>query len=61
MKIRDTSEQLVTHRARGRMLTPCSAEITVRHFTRVTDERRVRGGEDRAPTPLEHVLIALCG
>ena len=61
MRIRDTTETLITHRARGRMLTPCSAEITVRQFTRVTDERKARGGEDSAPTPLEHVLIALCG
>lgn len=52
---------IVVNRARGRMLTNTSAEIVVReHPPIVADEPPSRGGEDRGPTPLEFVLVALC-
>jgi hypothetical protein len=54
-------EYVVLHRVRGRMVTPCAAEVTVRDFPPiVSDEPPSRGGEDRGPTPLEFVLVALC-
>jgi uncharacterized OsmC-like protein len=57
----DASEYIVVNRARGRMLTHTSAEIVVReHAPIVSDEPPARGGENRGPTPLEFVLVALC-
>ena len=57
----DISKQIVVNRARGKMLTHAAAEIFVRDFPPViSDEPPSRGGEDRAPTPLEYILIALC-
>ncbi|MFQ5855513.1 MAG: OsmC family protein [Anaerolineae bacterium] len=57
----DTSQHIVVHRARGKMLTHSAAEIFVRDFPPViSDEPPARGGENRGPTPLEHILIALC-
>ena len=53
-------EHIVVNRASGRMLSHAAAEISVRDFTVVSDEPPSRGGEDRAPTPLEYVLVALC-
>ncbi|HXF56540.1 MAG TPA: hypothetical protein VNO34_03010 [Actinomycetota bacterium] len=54
-------EYVVVNRARGRMLTHSASEIRVRHFPPlVSDEPARRGGEDRGPTPLEYVLVALC-
>jgi uncharacterized OsmC-like protein len=53
-------EHVVVNRASGRMLTQAASEIAVRSFTVVSDEPRSRGGDDRAPTPLEYVLVALC-
>lgn len=54
-------EYVVVNRASGRMLTHSAAEISVRDFPPlVSDEPPSRGGEDRGPTPLELVLVALC-
>jgi uncharacterized OsmC-like protein len=58
--MRDTPEDVVVNRAGGRMLTRSASEVAVRHFTVVSDEPPSRGGEDRGPTPLEYVLVALC-
>ena len=57
----DTSKHIVVNRASGKMLTHAAAEIYVRDFPAViSDEPPSRGGEDRAPTPLEYILVALC-
>ncbi len=53
-------EYIVVNRASGRMLSHAAAEVSVRRFTLVSDEPPARGGEDRGPTPLEYVLVALC-
>lgn len=59
--MQDTSKHIVVNRARGKMLTHTAAEIYVRDFPPViSDEPPSRGGEDRAPTPLEYILVALC-
>jgi len=43
------------------MLTRAAAEVVVReHPPIVADEPPSRGGEDRGPTPLEFILVALC-
>jgi uncharacterized OsmC-like protein len=55
-----TEENIVVNRASGRMLTHAASEIAVRNFLVVSDEPPSRGGDDRAPTPLEYVLVALC-
>ena len=58
---KDDADYIVVNRARGRMLSHTSAEIVVRdHPPIVADEPPVRGGENRGPTPLEFVLVALC-
>ena len=58
---RNPANYIVVNRARGRMLSHTSAEIVVRdHAPIVADEPPSRGGEDRGPTPLEFVLVALC-
>lgn len=58
---KDPADYIVVNRSRGRMLSHTSAEILVRdHAPIVTDEPPARGGEDRGPTPLEFVLVALC-
>ena len=52
---------IVVNRSRGRMLSHTSAEIVVRdHAPIIADEPPARGGENRGPTPLEFVLVALC-
>ena len=57
----DTSKHIVVNRARGKMLTHAAAEVYVRDFSPViSDEPPSRGGDDRAPSPLEYILIALC-
>ena len=54
-------DYVVVNRASGRMLTRSASEIRVRDFAPiVSDEPPARGGEDRGPTPLEYVLVALC-
>src|ERR687888_2752543 len=58
--MQETTDSIVVHHAAGRMLSPAASEIAVREFLVVADEPPSRGGEDRAPTPLEYVLIALC-
>ena len=55
------AEFMVTNRAHGKMLTHSAAEISIRDFPPlISDEPPARGGEDRGPSPLEHVLAALC-
>ena len=57
----DTPKYIVTNRAHGKMLTAMASEVQVRDFPPViSDEPPSRGGEDRAPTPLEYILVALC-
>ncbi|KRT76917.1 MAG: OsmC family protein [Armatimonadetes bacterium CSP1-3] len=59
--IPEGNEYIVVNRAHGRMLTHSAAEIVVRHFPPlISDEPAPRGGEDRAPSPLEYILVALC-
>lgn len=59
--MKNTSQHIVVNRARGKMLTHAAAEVYVRDFPPViSDEPPSRGGEDRAPTPLEYILISLC-
>jgi hypothetical protein len=54
-------DHLVVNRAGGKMLSNTAAEIIVRDFPPiVSDEPPKRGGENRGPTPLEFVLVALC-
>lgn len=55
------ADYIVVNRSQGRMLSHTSAEIVVRdHAPIVADEPPARGGQDRGPTPLEFVLVALC-
>jgi uncharacterized OsmC-like protein len=57
----DTPEDIVTNRARGRMLTRTATELRVRDLApSVSDEPAKRGGEDRGASPLELVLFSLC-
>jgi len=57
----ETSDYIVVNRARGKMLTHAAAEVYVRDFPPViSDEPPSRGGDDRAPSPLEYILVALC-
>ena len=52
---------VVVNRARGEMLSHTASAVRVRDFPPlVSDEPPSRGGEDRGPTPLELVLVALC-
>ena len=52
---------VVTNRAAGAMRTRAAADVVVRRFAVGVDEPPARGGDDTAPTPLEYVLVALCG
>lgn len=57
----DAAKYVVVNRARGKMLSHAAAEIFVRDFPPlISDEPPSRGGDDRGPSPLEYVLIALC-
>ena len=48
--------------AHGVMQSHALTQVQVRDLAPVlVDEPPSRGGEDRAPTPLEHILIGLCG
>ena len=59
--MQDTQDFIVVNRASGKMLTHAAAEIYVRDFPPViSDEPPSRGGENRGPTPLEYILVALC-
>lgn len=57
----DERKYLVSNHAHGVMLSHAAAEVHVRDFPAViSDEPPARGGEDRAPSPLEYILVALC-
>ena len=57
----DTPKYIVTNRARGKMVSHAAAEMYVRDFAPViSDEPPSRGGENRGPSPLEYILVALC-
>lgn len=57
----DTPDYIVTNRARGKRISHAAAEVFVRDFAPViSDEPPSRGGENRGPSPLEYILIALC-
>ncbi|MEJ2554955.1 MAG: hypothetical protein P8186_01720 [Anaerolineae bacterium] len=57
----EISRHIVTNRAQGKMLNHSASQISVRDFPPViSDEPPSRGGENQGPTPLEHILIALC-
>lgn len=57
----NAEKHIVVNRARGKMLTHSAAEVFVREFPAViSDEPVARGGENRGPSPLEYILVALC-
>jgi uncharacterized OsmC-like protein len=57
----DKPDYIVTNRARGEMASHTAAEVFVRDFSPViSDEPPSRGGDNRGPSPLEYVLVALC-
>ena len=59
--MKDSPDHIVINRASGKMLTHAAAEVFVRDFPPViSDEPPSRGGENRGPTPLEYILVALC-
>lgn len=60
-EIHETDIPLDLDIASGRMISESASELTVRHFAPfISDEPPERGGEDRAPAPLEYVMAALC-
>ncbi|WP_420643507.1 OsmC family protein [Candidatus Leptofilum sp.] len=55
-------DYITVDKAHGVMQTHALTRVQVRDLSPVfVDEPPSRGGEDRAPTPMEHILIALCG
>ena len=57
----DTPDYIVVNRAHGKMASHAAAEVYVRDFEPViSDEPPSRGGDNRGPSPLEYILIALC-
>lgn len=57
----DKPDYIVVNRARGKMISHAAAEVYVRDFAPViSDEPPSRGGENRGPSPLEYILVALC-
>ena len=57
----DASKYVVTNRAHGKMVSHAAVEVYVRDFPAViSDEPPSRGGENRGPSPLEYILVALC-
>ena len=54
-------DYLVTNKAKGKMISQAASEVFVRDFPSVvSDEPPSRGGDNRGPSPLEYILIALC-
>lgn len=54
-------DYIAIHHVQGRMLSRTAAEVSVRDFPPiVSDERIASGGENRGPSPLEYILVALC-
>jgi uncharacterized OsmC-like protein len=60
-RIDTAQDYIVVNRATGRMLTHAASEVTVRDHVVVSDEPPSRGGENRGPSPLEYILVGLCG
>lgn len=61
MMVEQQPDYIVVNRAHGTMLTHAAVEVQVRDFAPViSDEPPSRGGENRGPSPLEYVLVALC-
>lgn len=58
--MKDTPEYIVVNRASGKMITHSASKIAIRNFEVISDEPPSRGGEDRAPSPLEYILASLC-
>ncbi len=57
----DKPDYIVVNRAGGKMLSHAAAELYVRDFAPViSDEPPSRGGQNRGPSPLEYILVALC-
>ena len=55
-------EYVTLDAAHGVMETHARTRVQVRDLSPVlVDEPPSRGGEDQAPTPLEHILVGLCG
>ena len=61
MRSSEGERHIVVNSARGKMISHSAAEVYVRDFPAViSDEPPSRGGENRGPSPLEYILVALC-